>query len=150
MKAESQDTFFITSRCQVLQSVCDVASGSVDADSGAFSLRGEHGSGDTLASCGISEGSTVFFWLSSFSEEAPDANAFFINDIEPSVQQTPKGISTFLSSLYLLVSSDPLTERFTWFLNISDFCSDCSDRFFTACCAFALKQYWDCLIYTGK
>lgn len=152
MKAESHDTFFITGRCQVLQSVRDVARGSVDADSGAFSPRGEHGSGDTLASCGISAGSTVFFWLSSFSEEVPDANAFFINDVVPSVQQTPKGISMFLSSLYVLVSSVLLFTELHWvFKHLRrDFCSDCSDRFFTACCVFARKQYWDCVIYTGK
>ncbi|XP_071375493.1 uncharacterized protein [Centroberyx affinis] len=61
---------------------------------------GEHGSGDTLQSCGISEESTVNFSLSTFADEIPDTKAFFINDVVPSVQQTQKGLSVFLSSLY--------------------------------------------------
>ncbi|XP_034038689.1 uncharacterized protein LOC117521492 [Thalassophryne amazonica] len=62
--------------------------------------NGEHSVGATLQSCGISEGSTVFFSLSSFPDEASYSETFFINDVTPSVQQTHKGISVFLSSLY--------------------------------------------------
>ncbi|XP_070849418.1 uncharacterized protein [Chaetodon trifascialis] len=69
--------------------------------------RGEHGSGNTLDSCGISDGSTVNFWLSSFSEEVPDHREFFTDDVVPSVQQTPKGISVFLSSLYIVKNKAP-------------------------------------------
>lgn len=80
----------------------------VDTDSAMFInhvFRGEHGSGNTLERCGISDGSTVFFSLSSFPEEMPDHNEFFTNDVVPSVQQTTKGISFFLSSLHIIVSS---------------------------------------------
>ncbi|XP_035525876.1 uncharacterized protein LOC118334163 [Morone saxatilis] len=66
--------------------------------------KGEHSGGDTLQSCGISEGSTVFFTLSTFSDETPHSETFFINDVVPSVQQTQKGISVFLSSLYAVRS----------------------------------------------
>lgn len=68
-------------------------------------FRGETGSGNTLESCGISEESTVHFSLSSLSEEVPDSKEFFTDDVVPSVQQTPKGISVFLSSLFVIVSS---------------------------------------------
>ncbi|KAM4605247.1 uncharacterized protein ACJ7VT_017521 [Polymixia lowei] len=61
--------------------------------------KGEHIGGDILQSCGISEGSTVDFSLSTFCEETPDTTAFFVNDVIPSVQQTQKGLSVFLSSL---------------------------------------------------
>ncbi|XP_035849908.1 uncharacterized protein LOC116063676 isoform X2 [Sander lucioperca] len=64
--------------------------------------KGGHGSGDTLESCGISDGSTVHFSLSTFPEDVSDHNEFFIDDVVPSVQQTPKGISVFLSSLYII------------------------------------------------
>nr|XP_046236009.1 uncharacterized protein LOC124054273 isoform X2 [Scatophagus argus] len=64
--------------------------------------RGDHGGGNTLASCGISDGSTVNFSLSSFPEEAPDHQEFFTDDIKPSVLQTTKGISVFLSSLQIV------------------------------------------------
>lgn len=66
-------------------------------------LRGDQGSGNTLEANGISDGSTVFFTLSTFSQEVPDQLAFFIDDVVPSVQQTTKGISVFLSSLYIIV-----------------------------------------------
>ena len=65
--------------------------------------RGEHGSGNTLESCGISDGSTVHFSLSTFSEEVLNQEDFFTDDVVPSVQQTPKGISVFLSTLYIIV-----------------------------------------------
>ncbi|KAM8747665.1 uncharacterized protein AB9X84_015607 [Acanthopagrus schlegelii] len=64
--------------------------------------RGEHGSGNTLESCGISDESTVYFSLSTFSEEVLNQEDFFTDDVVPSVQQTPKGISVFLSSLYII------------------------------------------------
>ncbi|XP_041804976.1 uncharacterized protein LOC121614939 [Chelmon rostratus] len=64
--------------------------------------KDQHCGGDNLQSCGISEGSTVSFSLSTFSDETPHNDTFFINDVAPSVQQTQKGISVFLSSLYVL------------------------------------------------
>ncbi|XP_032381438.1 uncharacterized protein LOC116695341 isoform X2 [Etheostoma spectabile] len=64
--------------------------------------KGGHGNGSTLESCGISEESTVHFSLSTFPDDVPDQNDFFIDDVVPSVQQTPKGISFFLSSLYVI------------------------------------------------
>lgn len=69
-----------------------------------YICRGQHCGGDTLKSCGISEGSTVSFSLSTFSDESPHNETFFINDVAPSVQQTQKGISVFFSSLYAVVS----------------------------------------------
>lgn len=66
--------------------------------------RGHHCGGDTLQSCGISERVTVNFFLSTFSDETTYEETFFINDCVPSVQQTQKGISVLLSSLYALVS----------------------------------------------
>ncbi|KAM8898190.1 uncharacterized protein AB9W97_009226 [Spinachia spinachia] len=59
-------------------------------------------SGDTLESCGISEASTVYFSLSTFPEDLQDQGEFFMDDVEPSVQQTPKGLSVLLSSLYII------------------------------------------------
>ncbi|XP_073347040.1 uncharacterized protein [Pagrus major] len=64
--------------------------------------KGQHCGGDTLQSCGISEGSKVFFSLSTFSDETSYKETFFINDVVPSVQQSQKGISVFLSSLNVL------------------------------------------------
>ncbi|XP_030258472.1 uncharacterized protein LOC115572482 isoform X2 [Sparus aurata] len=64
--------------------------------------KGRHCGGDILQGCGISEGSTVFFSLSTFSAETSYEETFFINDVVPSVQQSQKGISVFLSSLYAL------------------------------------------------
>ncbi|XP_035860944.1 uncharacterized protein LOC116046212 isoform X2 [Sander lucioperca] len=62
--------------------------------------KGEDCDGDTLQSCGISEDSTVNFSLSTFSDETSCDETVFINDVVPSVQQTQKGISVFLSSLF--------------------------------------------------
>ncbi|XP_049930594.1 uncharacterized protein LOC126408879 isoform X1 [Epinephelus moara] len=62
--------------------------------------KGQHHGGDTLESCGICAGSTVNFSLSTFSDETSHDETFFISDFVPSVQQTQKGISVFLSSLY--------------------------------------------------
>ncbi|KAF3858102.1 hypothetical protein F7725_011303 [Dissostichus mawsoni] len=66
--------------------------------------KGPHGGDDTLESCGISEGSTVNFSLSSFPHETSYNETFFINDFLPSVPQTQKGISVFLSSLYAVIA----------------------------------------------
>ncbi|XP_034743675.1 uncharacterized protein LOC117954199 isoform X2 [Etheostoma cragini] len=62
--------------------------------------KGQHCGDDTLQSCGISEESTVNFSLSTFSDKTSRNERFFINDVVPSVQQTQKGISLFLSSLF--------------------------------------------------
>ncbi|XP_068427735.1 uncharacterized protein [Clinocottus analis] len=67
--------------------------------------KGQHYGGDTLQSCGISVGSTVNFSLSTFSDKTSYDETFFINDCVPSVQQTQKGISLFLSSLYAVNKS---------------------------------------------
>ncbi|CAK6983703.1 uncharacterized protein LOC121913673 [Scomber scombrus] len=64
--------------------------------------KGGDGGVNALESCGISEGTIVHFSLSSFAEKVPDTTEFFSNDVVPSVQQTPKGISVFLSSLYVI------------------------------------------------
>ncbi|XP_034089727.1 uncharacterized protein LOC117557863 [Gymnodraco acuticeps] len=64
-----------------------------------------NGGDDTLESCGISEGSTINFSLSSFPHETSYNETFFINDFLPSVPQTQKGISVFLSSLYAVKST---------------------------------------------
>ncbi|KAM3604716.1 uncharacterized protein V6R79_015353 [Siganus canaliculatus] len=64
--------------------------------------KGRHGCSESLQSCGISEGATVFFSLSTFSDENPLNETFYINDVVPSVQQTQMGISVFLSSLYVV------------------------------------------------
>ncbi|XP_059200814.1 uncharacterized protein LOC131980577 [Centropristis striata] len=72
--------------------------------------RGQHCGGDLLQSCGISEGSTVNFSLSSFSDETSHDETFFINDFVPSVPQTQKGISLFLSSLYAIKGRDFLAK----------------------------------------
>ncbi|TMS09657.1 Protein THEM6 [Larimichthys crocea] len=42
------------------------------------------------------------FSLSTFPDDTPHNETFFIHDVVPSVQQTQKGISVFLSSLYAL------------------------------------------------
>ena len=67
--------------------------------------RGYHSGSDVLLDLGISEdrGSKLNFSLSSFHEEMPDNDAMFSNDVEPSVQQSTKGLSVFLSSLYSVV-----------------------------------------------
>ncbi|XP_028986610.1 uncharacterized protein LOC114843928 [Betta splendens] len=65
---------------------------------------GEHSGADTLQDYGISEGSTLAFSLWTLSDDTPYKETFFINDVVPSVQQTQKGISVFLSSLYALKS----------------------------------------------
>ena len=57
---------------------------------------------------GINEDSLVHFYLSSFGDEtesSPSFDVFFTADIKPSVQQTPKGMSVFYSTLYSIVST---------------------------------------------
>ncbi|XP_054888462.1 uncharacterized protein LOC129361571 [Poeciliopsis prolifica] len=66
---------------------------------------------DTLKKCGISEGSTVFFSLSSFSEETPNGDKFYFNDVVPSVSQTLKGISVFFSSLYAIAEHRDIPRK---------------------------------------
>ncbi|KAG7454163.1 bifunctional E2/E3 enzyme R795-like isoform 3 [Solea senegalensis] len=54
-----------------------------------------------LQSCGITEGSTLAFSLyTTNDDEWVYKENFYIDDIVPSVQQTRKGISVFLSSIY--------------------------------------------------
>ena len=67
--------------------------------------RGNHGDSDLLLDLGISEdrGSMLNFSLSSFHEEKPDNDEMFSNDVQPSVQQSTKGQSVFLASLYSVV-----------------------------------------------
>ncbi|XP_034469841.1 uncharacterized protein LOC117778419 isoform X1 [Hippoglossus hippoglossus] len=67
-------------------------------------FKGQRDGCDKLESCGISEGSTVAFSLYT-DDEIPFNDDFFIHDVVPSVQQTQKGTSVFLSSLYVVVSS---------------------------------------------
>ncbi|KAK0143774.1 putative bifunctional E2/E3 enzyme R795 [Merluccius polli] len=68
--------------------------------------RGDHGGCDILEECGISEdrSSTVNFSLSTCHDKPKSNLALFSNDVEPSVQQTTKGQSVFLSSLYSVKS----------------------------------------------
>ncbi|XP_023142303.2 uncharacterized protein LOC111579297 isoform X2 [Amphiprion ocellaris] len=63
---------------------------------------GEYSGGDTLQKCGISEGSTVPYALSSFPGETPHDETYYIDDVMPSVQQTKKGMSVFFSSLHAI------------------------------------------------
>ncbi|XP_038158603.1 uncharacterized protein LOC119794911 [Cyprinodon tularosa] len=63
--------------------------------------KGDGSPCDTLENCGITEESTIFFSLSSFCDEDRECD-FFINDVEPSVQQTSTGMSYLLSSLYII------------------------------------------------
>ncbi|XP_041956477.1 uncharacterized protein LOC121715138 isoform X4 [Alosa sapidissima] len=63
-------------------------------------LRDLQWSNDTLEDIGINEDSLVHFFLSSLSEECPNIEQFLKADIQPSVQQTMKGMSVFFSSLY--------------------------------------------------
>ncbi|XP_061587428.1 uncharacterized protein LOC133452224 [Cololabis saira] len=71
--------------------------------------RGKYSSGDTLKQCGISEGSTVSFALSSFPVEM-SLETFYINDVVPSTLQTLKGISVFLSS-FSAITTIPSSRR---------------------------------------
>lgn len=68
--------------------------------------RYDTGSGNTLKDLGITEETTLNFSLSSFTDNFVSTMELFTDDIEPSVQQTKKGISFFLSSLYAIESYD--------------------------------------------
>lgn len=120
----SQDTFFITSNAESQQ--CLHAHGLQSQLLVLMLLfithifRGEHGNGNILESCGISEESTVYFSLSSFAEEVQDHKLFFTDDVLPCVQQTTKGISTFLSSLYILVGRI-IEPSFSYFAACNNF-----------------------------
>lgn len=111
MRVESRHMSFITSNFRIndtkhwYYAYCDHLCHSTALLSSSFHIcRGRHCGGDVLQGCGISEGSTVFFSLSTFSAETSYEETFFINDVVPSVQQSQKGISVFLSSLFALVS----------------------------------------------
>ncbi|AWP03881.1 putative bifunctional E2/E3 enzyme R795-like [Scophthalmus maximus] len=64
--------------------------------------KGQHRGNDALQSYGICERSTVAFSLYTVYDETAFHRDFFIDDVVPSVQQTQKGISVFLSSLYVV------------------------------------------------
>ncbi|XP_026156317.1 uncharacterized protein LOC113126493 [Mastacembelus armatus] len=70
--------------------------------------KGETGSGCTLENYGLSEGSTAHFSLSSFAGDVPDPKEFFHSNVMPCVQQTTKGISVFLSSLFVIKHKPPV------------------------------------------
>ncbi|XP_042587176.1 uncharacterized protein LOC109055439 [Cyprinus carpio] len=57
---------------------------------------------DKLSELGITEDSVLHFSLSSFNNENPSSSLFFQNDVRPSVNQTQKGLSVFLSTLYAI------------------------------------------------
>uniref|UniRef100_A0A8C1JMS2 Uncharacterized protein n=2 Tax=Cyprinus carpio TaxID=7962 RepID=A0A8C1JMS2_CYPCA len=66
-------------------------------------IRGnEYNHVDKLSELGISEDSVLQFFLSSFDNEKPSPSLFFQNDVRPSVKQTQKGLSVFLSTLYAI------------------------------------------------
>ncbi|XP_047223205.1 uncharacterized protein LOC124869417 [Girardinichthys multiradiatus] len=73
--------------------------------------RGDYSMSDTLQRCGISEGSTVSFSLSSFSEETSHDETFYFNDVVPSVSQTLKGISVFFSSLHTIATHTDVPRK---------------------------------------
>ncbi|XP_056442132.1 uncharacterized protein LOC130379376 [Gadus chalcogrammus] len=72
----------------------------------ALHYQGNHGVGEILEDCGISEDriSTVNFSLSTCLDEPQNNQQLFSNDVEPSVPQTTKGHSVFLASLYSVKS----------------------------------------------
>ncbi|KAL2091999.1 hypothetical protein ACEWY4_011797 [Coilia grayii] len=57
-------------------------------------------SNSPLKDIGIDEDSLVHFSLSSFTEESQNFEQFLTADVQPSVQQSPKGMSVFFSTLY--------------------------------------------------
>ncbi|XP_073702498.1 uncharacterized protein [Garra rufa] len=57
---------------------------------------------DKLSKLGITEDSVLQFFLSSLDSEKPSSQFFFQKDFRPSVMQTPKGLSVFLSTLYAI------------------------------------------------
>ncbi|XP_072303871.1 uncharacterized protein [Eucyclogobius newberryi] len=72
--------------------------------------RSDTGSGNTLEGLGITEGTTVNFSLSSFTEDYLDPNDLFSDEIIPSVQQTKKGMSVFLASLFVIKRTSPVVH----------------------------------------
>ncbi|KAI2660622.1 putative bifunctional E2/E3 enzyme R795 [Labeo rohita] len=55
---------------------------------------------DKLSELGITEDSVLQFYLSSYDNEKPSPSLLFQTDVRPSVKQTKKGLSVFLSTLY--------------------------------------------------
>ncbi|XP_035994236.1 uncharacterized protein LOC105940070 [Fundulus heteroclitus] len=76
-----------------------------------LNLRKKYSVSDTLQKCGVSEGSTVCFSLSSFPEEIPHGERFYFNDIVPTVSQTLKGISVFFSSLHTIARNSNVPSK---------------------------------------
>lgn len=68
---------------------------------------GDASSGDILKDIGIKEETTINFALSTFTEDGE----LFLDDIAPSVQQTRKGISVFLASLYVIKRRSPVVRH---------------------------------------
>ncbi|XP_016407679.1 uncharacterized protein LOC107739942 isoform X2 [Sinocyclocheilus rhinocerous] len=66
-------------------------------------IRGEeYNHVDKLSELGITEDSVLQFSLSSFDNEKPSPSLLFQKDVRPSVKQTEKGLSVFLSTLYAI------------------------------------------------
>ncbi len=63
---------------------------------------------DKLSKLGITEDSVLQFSLSSFHNEKPSPSFFFQEDVRPSVKQTQKGLSVFLSTLYAIVCENTI------------------------------------------
>ncbi|XP_066575897.1 uncharacterized protein LOC136766383 [Amia ocellicauda] len=55
-----------------------------------------------LESLGIKDDTVVHFFLSSFSMESDPSKKNFVSDVNPSVQQTRRGMSVFFSTLYVI------------------------------------------------
>uniref|UniRef100_A0A9J8BHY8 Uncharacterized protein n=1 Tax=Cyprinus carpio carpio TaxID=630221 RepID=A0A9J8BHY8_CYPCA len=66
-------------------------------------IRGEeYNHVDKLSELGVTEDSVLQFSLSSFDNEKPSPSLLFQKDVRPSVKQTEKGLSVFLSTLYAI------------------------------------------------
>ncbi|XP_058643666.1 uncharacterized protein LOC131547244 isoform X5 [Onychostoma macrolepis] len=66
-------------------------------------IRGEeYNHVDKLSELGITEDSVLQFFLSTFDNEKPSPSLLFQKDVKPSVKQTEKGLSVFLSTLYAI------------------------------------------------
>ncbi|XP_062304322.1 uncharacterized protein LOC134008805 [Osmerus eperlanus] len=90
-------------KCDTIKDLRLKLAGETGIPAHVLHYRGESGSvGDTLQNCGVTVESTVHFSLTSFPEESQDSMSFCTNDITPSVQQTPKGLSVFFSTLYAI------------------------------------------------
>lgn len=79
--------------------------------SSVLHYRGDTGSGNTLKDLGIIEDTTLNFSLSTFTEDFLSPRDFFTDDIAPSVQQTKKGLSVFLASLYVIQCKSPVVQH---------------------------------------